>query len=262
MELRGLPANGRNADRVREQAACVDVMGFGCREPTECPAQRVVSEDAADYGCEPGVCDLGREEVEEAVELVRVSSERGRELGRVGVGRGLECPDVDLEATPELLDTPEHADRVAFGKAGVEQLDVVPDTRVDAPARIDELECEVRRAASCLQPLLPRNRVDPFDDALLCEVCDRAHERSLGPEADARVGAMADVKPFRAERYDEERAGPLEQLVAPPYDVISPEERAEYRARSPYNVVHLTLPDDEEQAARDLSDWRSEGVLE
>src|SRR6266705_710532 len=48
---------------------------------------------------------------------------------------------------------------------------------------------------------------------------------------------MAVVKPFRAERYDESKAGPLERLVAPPYDVISPEQRKEYLARSPYNVV-------------------------
>src|SRR6266566_1852665 len=73
--------------------------------------------------------------------------------------------------------------------------------------------------------------------------------------------AMADVKPFRAERYDESKAGPLEQLVAPPYDVISPEQREDYLARSPYNVVHLTLPDDEEQAGRDLTAWREQGVL-
>jgi uncharacterized protein (DUF1015 family) len=72
---------------------------------------------------------------------------------------------------------------------------------------------------------------------------------------------MADVKPFRAERYDEAKAGPLEQLVAPPYDVISPEEREDYLARSLYNVVHLTLPDDEEEAGRAISDWRREGVL-
>jgi uncharacterized protein (DUF1015 family) len=72
---------------------------------------------------------------------------------------------------------------------------------------------------------------------------------------------MADVKPFRAERYDVAKAGPLEQLVAPPYDVISPAERAAYLARSPYNVVHLTLPEIEEQAARDLADWRAQGVL-
>src|SRR5947199_2356496 len=72
---------------------------------------------------------------------------------------------------------------------------------------------------------------------------------------------MAEVKPFRAERYDESKAGPLEQLVAPPYDVISPEQRRDYLARSPYNVVHLTLPDDETQAGRDIAAWRDAGVL-
>ena len=72
---------------------------------------------------------------------------------------------------------------------------------------------------------------------------------------------MAVVKPFRAERYDEQSAGPLEQLVAPPYDVISPEERSELLARSPYNVVHLTLPDTEEEAGAAIVDWRRRGVL-
>jgi uncharacterized protein (DUF1015 family) len=72
---------------------------------------------------------------------------------------------------------------------------------------------------------------------------------------------MADVRPFRAERYDETKAGPLEALVAPPYDVISDEDRALYLARDPHNIVHLTLPDSEEQAARDLAAWREEGVL-
>jgi uncharacterized protein (DUF1015 family) len=72
---------------------------------------------------------------------------------------------------------------------------------------------------------------------------------------------MAVVKPFRAERYDESKAGPLDRLVAPPYDVISPEQREEYLARSPYNVVHLTLPDDVDQAGRDVTGWREEGVL-
>jgi uncharacterized protein (DUF1015 family) len=72
---------------------------------------------------------------------------------------------------------------------------------------------------------------------------------------------VAEIRPFRAVRYDESRAGPLETLVAPPYDVIGPEERRDYLARSPYNVVHLTLPDSEEQAGRDFSSWRSDGVL-
>jgi len=76
-----------------------------------------------------------------------------------------------------------------------------------------------------------------------------------------RWPAMAQVKPFSALRYDTARAGPLEDLVAPPYDVIGPAEREQYLARSPYNVVRLTLPDSEEQAARDLSSWRENGVL-
>ena len=69
---------------------------------------------------------------------------------------------------------------------------------------------------------------------------------------------MARIRPFRALRYD---VPDLEAVVAPPYDVISEEERAGYLARSPYNVVHLTLPDSEEQAARDLAAWQEEGVL-
>jgi uncharacterized protein (DUF1015 family) len=72
---------------------------------------------------------------------------------------------------------------------------------------------------------------------------------------------LAELKPFRALRYDTERAGPLEDLVAPPYDVIGPEERERYLARSPYNVVHLTLPDSEEEAGRAFREWRGQGVL-
>ena len=84
---------------------------------------------------------------------------------------------------------------------------------------------------------------------------------SLGPRTDARVAGVAVVKPFRAERYDEQVAGPLDRLVAPPYDVISPAERSELLARSPYNVVHLTLPDTAEDAGEAITDWRSRGVL-
>jgi uncharacterized protein (DUF1015 family) len=72
---------------------------------------------------------------------------------------------------------------------------------------------------------------------------------------------VAETRPFRAERYGE-RAGALEDLVAPPYDVIRPQEREEYLSRSPYNIVHLTLPATEAEAARDLAEWRTAGVVE
>jgi uncharacterized protein (DUF1015 family) len=69
------------------------------------------------------------------------------------------------------------------------------------------------------------------------------------------------VRPFRALRYNTAVVGPLDALVAPPYDVISDEQRRDYLARSPYNVVHLTLPESEQQAAGDFVSWRDSGVL-
>ena len=76
-----------------------------------------------------------------------------------------------------------------------------------------------------------------------------------------RSGVVAQLKPFRALRYDTERAGPLEALVAPPYDVIGPEERELLLAKSPYNVVHLTLPDSDEEAGQSFREWREQGIL-
>ena len=71
---------------------------------------------------------------------------------------------------------------------------------------------------------------------------------------------MAEVKPFRAVRYGE-RAGSLDSLVAPPYDVISPAQRDELAARDEHNVVHLTLPDDEAAAGETWRRWREDGTL-
>ena len=52
--------------------------------------------------------------------------------------------------------------------------------------------------------------------------------------------------------------------MAPPYDVIGPEQRAELEASSPYNVVRIDLPvgdDPYEIAAQQLQDWRAQGVI-
>jgi uncharacterized protein (DUF1015 family) len=69
------------------------------------------------------------------------------------------------------------------------------------------------------------------------------------------------LKPFRALRYDEEAAGPLDDLVAPPYDVITAEACEQLVARSPWNAVRLVRPEDPEEAARALADWQERGVL-
>src|SRR4029079_1386326 len=99
------------------------------------------------------------------------------------------------------------------------------------------VEREIRRALPRRPTLLPRDGVDAFDGAIGGELGDRAHAVSLGREPVGTLPAMAVVKPFRALRFDASVAGPLETLVAPPYDVITDEQRAEQQARSPYNVA-------------------------
>jgi len=72
---------------------------------------------------------------------------------------------------------------------------------------------------------------------------------------------MADVQPFRAVRYSG-AAGSLADLVAPPYDAVDEAERTQLFTRSPYNVVHITLPESPDEASRLYRDWLSTGVLE
>jgi uncharacterized protein (DUF1015 family) len=72
---------------------------------------------------------------------------------------------------------------------------------------------------------------------------------------------MADVQPLRTLRYDAAVVGSLDDVIAPPYDVINAEERARLAARSPYNVVELDLPPTYEQAAETMRQWREQGVL-
>jgi len=78
---------------------------------------------------------------------------------------------------------------------------------------------------------------------------------------------MARIEALRALHYSPEVAGPLQQLAAPPYDVIDPEQRAELASRSQHNVVAIDLPEDPdggdryEHAARLLDDWLDEGAV-
>ncbi len=78
---------------------------------------------------------------------------------------------------------------------------------------------------------------------------------------------MADIVPLLSLRYDIDRlSGTLERVIAPPYDVISSEQRAELAARHPHNVVRLELPDGDEttkyqRAGELLRQWCDEGVL-
>jgi uncharacterized protein (DUF1015 family) len=76
---------------------------------------------------------------------------------------------------------------------------------------------------------------------------------------------VAEIAPFRGILYTP-KAGAPEKLLAPPYDVISPEERARLAALDAHNCVRLILPEgdgDEKyaNAARELNQWMLDGVL-
>jgi uncharacterized protein (DUF1015 family) len=69
------------------------------------------------------------------------------------------------------------------------------------------------------------------------------------------------LKPFRALRYDVGAAGPLDDLVSPPYDVVTAEAEERLLARSPWNAVRIVRPEPPEDAARALADWQDRGIL-
>jgi uncharacterized protein (DUF1015 family) len=82
---------------------------------------------------------------------------------------------------------------------------------------------------------------------------------------------VPEAKAFRALRFTA-KAGRVEDLVAPPYDVISSADRARLAARSRHNIVHITLPggpadagllgDRYGHAAKLLGRWLDSGALE
>lgn len=81
---------------------------------------------------------------------------------------------------------------------------------------------------------------------------------------------MAEIVPFRALRYNPRFVPDLKLVVAPPYDVISPEAQERYHARHPHNVVRLILSKDDGEtpgrdryarAAQTFSAWQAEGIL-
>jgi len=207
------------------------------------------------------VRDLRGEELEEAVELVGVAAKGGGEGDRVGVLGRLDGAHLDLELSAVAFDSPEHADGIALLEPGVEQIDVVPHSCLDAPARIGKLEDEVGGSGARPAPLLLRHREDALDGAILGEFGDRGHVPSVFREGVGTLAGMADVKPFRAVRYSG-AAGSLADLVAPPYDAVDDAERAQLFTRSPYNVVHVTLPESPDEARRLYGAWLADGILE
>ncbi len=83
--------------------------------------------------------------------------------------------------------------------------------------------------------------------------------------------AVVEIVPFKGLLFDQEKTGPLENVSAPPYDVISPKDQEALHARHPYNVVRLILgqesADDTEtdnrytRSAKIFQQWTEDGIL-
>ena len=82
---------------------------------------------------------------------------------------------------------------------------------------------------------------------------------------------MAEVVPFKGILYNPEKIGDFSDVIAPPYDVISPKEQEQFHRRHPNNVIRLILgriyeTDDASdnrytRAAGYLETWLKEKVL-
>ncbi|HMK49556.1 MAG TPA: DUF1015 domain-containing protein [Thermodesulfovibrionales bacterium] len=81
---------------------------------------------------------------------------------------------------------------------------------------------------------------------------------------------MAEIRPFKGILYNVSRVS-MEDVLAPPYDVITPEFREALYMQSPYNIVRIDFgreePGDSEtenkyiRARRYLDAWRDEGIF-
>lgn len=78
---------------------------------------------------------------------------------------------------------------------------------------------------------------------------------------------MPRFEPFSGLRYD--RSVDLDSVIAPPYDVVSPQQRAELAARNGANAIHVELPTEDPvtgldryaHAASLLRAWRDKGTV-
>ncbi|MDX5442392.1 MAG: DUF1015 domain-containing protein [Hymenobacteraceae bacterium] len=74
---------------------------------------------------------------------------------------------------------------------------------------------------------------------------------------------MADIKPIRAWRYNENLSSSIEQLTSPLFDVVSVKQR-EALYQNPINSIHLSVPRGffpADEAAALLEDWKEKGII-
>ncbi len=75
---------------------------------------------------------------------------------------------------------------------------------------------------------------------------------------------MAEIKPFKAIKYNKEKIKDLSLVITQPYDKITPEMQEEYYQKSPYNFVRLILGKSEDryqESYDNFQKWMKEKIL-
>ncbi len=83
---------------------------------------------------------------------------------------------------------------------------------------------------------------------------------------------MAEIRPFRGVRYNQQLVKNLADVICPPYDVITPQQKETFYQSHNYNMIRLEygreLPGDDAldncytRAAATLQQWLNQGILE
>ncbi|GEM_PF-195203 len=79
---------------------------------------------------------------------------------------------------------------------------------------------------------------------------------------------MVNILPFRGLRFNQSKIKDISKVIAPPYDIISPQQKQVLAQSDPFNIVNLTLPegngslDKYENAKQLLAEWINSGILE
>ncbi len=84
------------------------------------------------------------------------------------------------------------------------------------------------------------------------------------PNHQPQLDLVAEIKPFRAWRYNENLSSSIDALTSPLFDVVSDKQRkALYQ--NPYNSIYLSVPQQPEAARKAkqlLNEWKAKGIIQ
>ncbi len=76
---------------------------------------------------------------------------------------------------------------------------------------------------------------------------------------------MAEIRAFKGLRFNTDKAGTIDKLCCPPYDIISEDQRRAFLQTNEHNIIRLELPKEGANpyatAKEVLDNWKNDGIL-